>query len=320
MPVSVLCETGMLDLYKYVPDETKRQRQAELDKAQRQWDDCRSILQSIGVSDNRGAPSCSDIVDSLAALCGWATSPLGARALSAPPKPPVTSAVLSPDNSDNTFGMLAQHGVWESIAKRIDDHVVLVQGQRRRAERTERFVLRAFVVADSVADTGGSDSTAHGATTVVRRFGKTQGPGHYSAVDKTGICRPVRAQDIKGTVVESMWVCCNDDAECKGSSGLGTDSAGIGVSRDGSDRSVGAEGLNTVVADPDDEIFCRLCDDPESWSYNQIIICDGCEQGVHQMCHVPIVKESELTLDQWYCSSCTRANKGNDNAKRQRTD
>ncbi|KAJ1843202.1 hypothetical protein LPJ57_009813, partial [Coemansia sp. RSA 486] len=56
-------------------------------------------------------------------------------------------------------------------------------------------------------------------------------------------------------------------------------------------------GMNTVVADPDDEIYCDFCLDMNSFSYDQIIICDKCERGVHQMCHAPIVTEDEATQD-----------------------
>ncbi|KAJ2783461.1 mitochondrial transcription factor 2 [Coemansia linderi] len=129
---------------------------------------------------------------------------------------------------------------------------------------------------------------------VVRRFGKAQGASHYSVLGSDGVCWPTRLKDVPGTVVESMWVCCGDDDECRAKDAPETSFEG------GSSQS----GLNTVVADPDDEIFCHVCHYIDSWSYNQIIICDGCERGVHQLCHVPVVTESELTQDQWFCQSC----------------
>ncbi|KAJ2488078.1 mitochondrial transcription factor 2 [Coemansia sp. RSA 2320] len=131
---------------------------------------------------------------------------------------------------------------------------------------------------------------------VVRRFGKAQGSSHYSALGSDGICWPTRLKDIQGTVVESMWVCCNDDSECRAQS----------MSDCTADASSSQGGINTVVADPDDEIFCDICHLIDSWSYNQIVICDGCERGVHQICHAPIVTEDELTQDSWFCESCTQ--------------
>ncbi|KAJ1905118.1 mitochondrial transcription factor 2 [Coemansia sp. IMI 209127] len=255
-----------------------------------------AILCSVGIP--RLASSCAEITESLRALNRWAESPEAAAALATQ-----QSAQNLPLPTD-TFALMAQENIWESIAERINRFKAIAQGRRDSAERTERYVLRAFVV----DNTGATDSSGR-KVSIVRRFGKSNGQSHYSVLDVgAGTCQPMRAQDIKGTVVESMWACCNDDSECKNSS----------AEDDVDANSQG--GLNTVVADPDDEIFCRLCHDLESWGYNQIIICDGCELGVHQMCHAPIVTESDLTLDQWYCSNCTRADRSKTDAKRQRTD
>ncbi|KAJ2392278.1 mitochondrial transcription factor 2 [Coemansia sp. RSA 2559] len=251
---------------------------------------------SVGIP--RLASSCAEITESLRALNRWAKSPEAAAALA------TQQSTHNRTPHTDTFALMAQESIWESIAERISRFVAIAQGCRDSAERTERYVLRAFVVDNtSAADNSGRK------VSIVRRFGKSNGPSHYSVLDAgAGTCQPMRAQDIEGTVIESMWACCNDDSECKNSS-----------AEDDVDAS-SQGGLNTVVADPDDEIFCRLCHDLESWGYNQIIICDGCELGVHQMCHGPIVTESDLTLDKWYCSNCTRADQNKADAKRQRTD
>ncbi|KAJ1840023.1 hypothetical protein LPJ73_006568 [Coemansia sp. RSA 2703] len=137
-------------------------------------------------------------------------------------------------------------------------------------------------------------------------------PSHFSVLGNDGVCWATRAADIKGTVVESMWVCCSDDDECRPaiySNGSALESAK-------------AAGINTVVADPEDEIFCDICLELTSWSYDQIIICDGCERGVHQMCHDPVVTEDELTQDEWFCINCVRKkakDKSDSSVKRQRT-
>ncbi|KAJ2307593.1 mitochondrial transcription factor 2 [Coemansia sp. RSA 2610] len=115
---------------------------------------------------------------------------------------------------------------------------------------------------------------ASGEHVVVRRFGA--GAGHYAELGRSGVCRAARLQDIEGETVESLWVCDSDEAA----------------------------GGNMVVADPDDEIFCGACGGDESWPYNQIILCDGCDAGVHQICHDPVVSEAELAADTWHCGLC----------------
>ncbi|KAJ1840033.1 hypothetical protein LPJ73_006563 [Coemansia sp. RSA 2703] len=137
-------------------------------------------------------------------------------------------------------------------------------------------------------------------------------PSHFSVLGNDGVCWATRAADIKGTVVESMWVCCSDDDECRPA--IYSNGSVLESAKDA--------GINTVVADPEDEIFCDICLELTSWSYDQIIICDGCERGVHQMCHDPVVTEDELTQDEWFCINCVRkkANDKNDSSvKRQRT-
>ncbi|KAJ2448186.1 hypothetical protein EV183_005559 [Coemansia sp. RSA 2336] len=157
--------------------------------------------------------------------------------------------------------------VWTQILHRLDTQRSSIDRLRQAAERKRRYVLRALLV-HSRTDAGEEKYS------VARRFG--DGAGHFSLLD-AGTCRPVRLQSIEGSVVESMWVCCSDEP--------------------------GGE-ENTVIADPDDEIFCQLCGYGESFSYNQIILCDGCDVGVHQMCHDPVVMEEELVSDQWFCSMC----------------
>ncbi|KAJ1773580.1 mitochondrial transcription factor 2 [Coemansia sp. RSA 1843] len=293
--------TTTLDFYNHLDDSTKRDRKAQLTTARKQYDDAKAVLCSVGVPNL--AASCTEIAESFKALNRWTVSPDAAVLLSQP----THDVWLPPQGTADTLTtLLAQEDVWESIVERTDKLMAAARCRRDSAERTERYVLRAFVV-----DNGAAADNARRKVSVVRRFGKSSGPSHYSILDAgDGICQPTRAQDIKGTVIESVWVCCNDDVECKSC----TEEAA-----DGTVTSQGG-GLNTVVADPDDEIFCRVCHDLESWGYNQIIICDGCELGVHQMCHVPIVTESDLTLDQWYCSNCMRADRSDGATKRQRTD
>ncbi|KAJ2852744.1 hypothetical protein IWW36_000101 [Coemansia brasiliensis] len=157
--------------------------------------------------------------------------------------------------------------IWTQILHRLDAQRSRVERLRQIAGRKRRYVLRAFLVH---SQTGMGEEKY----SMVRRFG--DGTSHFSILD-AGKCQPIQLQSIEGKVVESMWVCCSDEP--------------------GSEE-------NTVVADPNDEIFCQLCGDGESFSYNQIILCDGCDAGVHQMCHDPVVMEEELVSDQWFCSMC----------------
>ncbi|KAI9482045.1 hypothetical protein LPJ78_001356 [Coemansia sp. RSA 989] len=172
--------------------------------------------------------------------------------------------------------------VWTQILHRLAAQRSSADRQRQMAERKRRYVLRAFLVHRRTE--AGEEKYS-----VVRRFG--DGASHFSILD-AGKCRPIRLQSIEGSAVESMWVCCSDEP--------------------GSEE-------NTVVADPDDEIFCRLCGYGESYSYNQIVLCDGCDAGVHQMCHDPVVMEEELVSSQWFCSTCRRRRQQQTAAKRVRT-
>ncbi|KAI9503918.1 hypothetical protein BX070DRAFT_251671 [Coemansia spiralis] len=297
MSVSALCSTTMLDFYSCTSTKTRKSRQAEIENAQRQCDSSKAILSSIGVPGK--ASSCTEIINSLRAIREWISSPAAILIAES------TQIPILQNNPSACITSIHQ-SIWESLAERADRYESCAQRRRVNAERTERYVLRAFVVDNGIS------SDAKRRISVVRRFGRVNGLSHYSLLDSDGVCWPTRIQDIKGTVVESMWVCCSDDSESKG---WLPDTDLANVSSDTNTQS----GLNTVVADPDDEIFCRICSGFESWSYNQIIICDGCEQGVHQMCHDPIVTEDDLTLDQWYCSNCSLAYKNASSTKRPRT-
>lgn len=62
----------------------------------------------------------------------------------------------------------------------------------------------------------------------------------------------------------------------------------------------------------DEDIVCCICDDGNSEAPNEIILCDVCQQGYHQLCHQPKVDsstldESEDTKDHkdWFCATCS---------------
>ena len=62
----------------------------------------------------------------------------------------------------------------------------------------------------------------------------------------------------------------------------------------------------------DEDIVCCICDDGNSESPNEIILCDVCNQGYHQKCHNPPVDSSKLDgsddVEQhidWFCATCS---------------
>lgn len=72
----------------------------------------------------------------------------------------------------------------------------------------------------------------------------------------------------------------------------------------------------------EEDIVCCMCDGGSSEPPNEIILCDVCQQGYHQKCHVPPVDsskidESEETSDHkdWFCATCSYILNQSDRAK-----
>ncbi|KAJ1991557.1 hypothetical protein H4R33_001315 [Dimargaris cristalligena] len=56
-----------------------------------------------------------------------------------------------------------------------------------------------------------------------------------------------------------------------------------------------------------DFIACKICMSGDEVPKNQIVLCDQCDEGVHQTCQVPSITEKDLTYDPWYCAECWAA-------------
>ncbi|RWS28031.1 metal-response element-binding transcription factor 2-like protein [Leptotrombidium deliense] len=58
----------------------------------------------------------------------------------------------------------------------------------------------------------------------------------------------------------------------------------------------------------DSDILCTVCHDGSSKTPNEIVICDICNQGYHQLCHKPSISDAILKPDvPWNCRKCVFA-------------
>ncbi|XP_025159345.1 metal-response element-binding transcription factor 2 isoform X2 [Harpegnathos saltator] len=62
----------------------------------------------------------------------------------------------------------------------------------------------------------------------------------------------------------------------------------------------------TKLAMPDSDVMCVLCKKSQPKTDNDIIVCDKCGRGYHQMCHQPQIPKQETSTDtHWMCKRCT---------------
>ncbi|XP_050577858.1 polycomb protein Pcl isoform X2 [Bombus affinis] len=61
----------------------------------------------------------------------------------------------------------------------------------------------------------------------------------------------------------------------------------------------------TKLSMPDSDVMCVLCKKSQPKTDNDIIVCDKCGRGYHQLCHQPqILKEETAAEAHWMCKRC----------------
>lgn len=60
-----------------------------------------------------------------------------------------------------------------------------------------------------------------------------------------------------------------------------------------------------MTPEPALEAYAYCCGNPDSLTGNELVLCDQCDKGFHQLCNTPVISTQDLLRDKWYCTACT---------------
>ncbi|XP_020293472.1 metal-response element-binding transcription factor 2 [Pseudomyrmex gracilis] len=72
----------------------------------------------------------------------------------------------------------------------------------------------------------------------------------------------------------------------------------------------------TKLSMPDSDVMCVLCKKSQPKTDNDIVVCNKCGRGYHQLCHQPQISKQETGADtQWVCKRCMNSQRTRDSCE-----